>query len=751
MGSKKLKFKVSSALKDIIGRDLITDDFIAVFELVKNAFDAYATNVEVTFENIYSGNPKIIIKDNGKGMSYADIKDKWLFVAYSAKVDGTEDSNYDYRKKLYSKRTFAGAKGIGRFSCDRLGKRLILETTKQETNSITEEIITDWQLFESDIKKEFVDVTVQHSSKKKSDYGVEHGTILIIEDLRSTWTREKLLKLKDSLAKLINPNRGKEELDFSVILNVPDELPTDQQETEDHQVVNGRINNFIFETLGLKTTRIESMVSSNGEHISFKLFDGGSNIYQIVEQNKKFNLLRDIEFKIYYLNQSAKLTFAKKMGLSSRDYGHIFLYKNGFRIYPYGEPGEDPLKIDARKAQGYNRFLGTRELIGQIQINSNSEELKETSSRGDGLIKTPTYQQLTECFDYVLRKLERYVVEVQRWGLSIEENPDYDLKQRVSNLLEKISGSGEILHFDVPNNFLEIIETSQSESGEKIIRNLTKIADQSDNNELAKTVKKAAKRLKKIKAAKEEAEKIAETAVIDAAEATKKLKEKLTENLFLKSINSQEFEEVVSLLHHVGIYAGTIDANLRGISLRVQNDIKLSNEELRNIIKAISFETKKIINITSFATKANFKLDADYIEEDLKEYIREYIKNIVPTVVDKNLEIILNTYTDKEFIREFKPIEINIVIDNILNNAKKARANKVEVNLFEKKEKLNLEFIDNGIGIPQDNLKLIYDLGFTTTDGSGIGLFHVMKIIKSMKSKISAKSNKGLTTIKIEF
>ena len=60
-------------------------DYIAVFELVKNSFDAYATQVDIYFENIYSGNGKIVIQDNGKGMNYDDLLNKWLFVAYSAK------------------------------------------------------------------------------------------------------------------------------------------------------------------------------------------------------------------------------------------------------------------------------------------------------------------------------------------------------------------------------------------------------------------------------------------------------------------------------------------------------------------------------------------------------------------------------------------------------------------------------------------------------------------------------------------
>ena len=78
-------FKISSALKNIIGKELITDDFIAVYELVKNAFDANAREVEIIFEGLKTVSPRIIIKDNGDGMDEDDLRNKWLFVAYSAK------------------------------------------------------------------------------------------------------------------------------------------------------------------------------------------------------------------------------------------------------------------------------------------------------------------------------------------------------------------------------------------------------------------------------------------------------------------------------------------------------------------------------------------------------------------------------------------------------------------------------------------------------------------------------------------
>ena len=203
--SENLHFKISSALKDIIGRDLITDDYIAIFELVKNSYDAHATVVDLIFENINDPlNTKIIIKDNGKGMDYIDLESKWLFVAYSAKKEGTEDN--DYRNLIYRNRPFAGAKGIGRFSCDRLGKKLKLETTKMG-GTRTEILLTDWECFEKNMQDEFIEIKISHSFQKQNSYGLEHGTILEISELREEWNRRKILALKDSLAKLINPNQ----------------------------------------------------------------------------------------------------------------------------------------------------------------------------------------------------------------------------------------------------------------------------------------------------------------------------------------------------------------------------------------------------------------------------------------------------------------------------------------------------------------------------------------------------------------
>src|SRR5579862_9634347 len=104
----ELYFTVKSGLKDIIGNDLILDDFIAVFELVKNSFDAHASKVKIIFNK-----DSIVIWDNGKGMNQTDINKKWLSVAYSAKKSGEEDKELDnnnfndYRDKIAPSKYFA--------------------------------------------------------------------------------------------------------------------------------------------------------------------------------------------------------------------------------------------------------------------------------------------------------------------------------------------------------------------------------------------------------------------------------------------------------------------------------------------------------------------------------------------------------------------------------------------------------------------------------------------------------------------
>lgn len=739
---EELKFKVSSALKDIIGRDLITDDNIAVFELVKNAYDAYATRVDITFENIYSDNSKIIIKDNGKGMSLQDIKDKWLFVAYSAKKEGTEDESFDYRDSIYQKRAFAGAKGIGRFSCDRLGKKLLLESTKKKKKAKTEIIETDWTRFEEDLKDEFAQIKIDHDTIGKSNYGLQHGTVLEISSLRSEWDRDKLLKLKRSLAKLINPNKDKSTKDFKIFLEVPEEIDTDKTKDDYKDIVNGEVQNLIFDTIELKTTVIEAKVSQSGDNVITQLKDGGTLIYKIKEKNT-YPHLKSTNIVLYYLNQSAKNTFTRRMGINSIDYGHVFVYKNGFRIYPYGERGEDPFKLDNRKAQGYGRYLGTRELLGQININTNDINLKESSSRGDGFIKNNVYDQLDSFFKETLKRLEKYVVDVQKWGLGIDDisgTEDLNFKDRVIELLGGLTGSKELVDFEHGDQFLKLIKDAQSGSTERILLNLEKLAISEKDDSLLKDVKKVQSELNEIRAAKSDTEKSLKESERKRLEVSGELEEKVTENLFFKATRSKDLDNILNLMHHVRVSSSSVEQYISGLKFDINSGEKLNANELKNALDMISNEIKKINSISKYATQANFKVEAQPKKLNIIEFITGYILNVAIPFSKKITNGKINRTNVKEYYLKFRPLELTILLDNLVDNSSKALSNEIKIDFEIQNNKLRIHYADNGKGIPLNIKEKIFEYGFTTTDGSGMGLYHIKEIVSEMGGTIYTKT-----------
>lgn len=782
MGNE-LKFKVGSYLKNIIGSDLINDDFIAVFELVKNAYDAYATQVDVIFENIYTEKAKIIIKDNGKGMNYDDLLNKWLFVAYSAKREGTED--VDYRDKIKVARAFAGAKGIGRFSCDRLGSILYLETTKNETNPKTEVLITDWNKFEEDIKDEFVNISVLHETIAKSKFDISTGTALEISQLRSEWNREKLLKLKDALSRLINPNTINEKDVFKIILDVRDEIENDQKQITKNEkqvyhpkspidkslvgyfkIVNCEIQNLIFNTLGIKTTYIESKVEHS--KITTSLFEGGRKIYIITEENP-FKNFSNITYAIYFLNQSAKTTFSKRMGLQPVEYGHIFVYKNGLRIFPYGERAEDPLKMDNRKAQGHSRYLGTREVIGYISIEGTNENLRETSSRGDGFIKTQTYLDLENWFYETLKKLERYTIDITDWGnfLSEEEyiNFDkyflknqgqenetlYDVNKNIRKLISNLTNSKSIISFEISDDIIKILNEKSENSVKSILGNISEQikSDSFNKIEVIDKIKNAEKKIGNLQKIKEEAEQEAFQKLIENEKLNKELNQEKSKKLFDSSIINRDKLDLLTLQHQIVHTASNITFSLEELIKALNEDF--SKDKLIEEVTSISLEVKKILSASRFVTNAGFSMESEKITVDIIQFTYDYVvNNYIPVNSfihqKKPIRITFISPISIKKVIKFRPLEITVLFDNLFTNSKKADAESIIIKWTKTASDYVLSFKDDGDGIPEEIKNKIFNFGYTQTDGSGIGLYQAKYTLVEMGASIevNTKLKKGV-------
>ncbi|MDP6634926.1 MAG: ATP-binding protein [Phycisphaerae bacterium] len=620
MASGSPHFRVSSALKTIIGKDLITDDIIAVFELVKNAFDAHAKRVNIEFKGLQTDSPTLIISDDGKGMDRRDIRDKWLFVAYSAKKDGSED----YRDKIQSRRIKAGAKGIGRFSCDKLGAKLTLYSRKQGEPRY-QKVVVDWEDFENDAKQEFQTIPVVLSSVESTPYRRKHGTILEISGLREIWDRDKLLKLKRSLEKLINPNQGNGRHAFGIHLKAEEEKENDLAIPKEKpwDVVNGEIQNFLFEDLDIRTTSIHVAISSDGKTITTRLVDRGTLIYELVEKNT-YELLKDIGVYLFVLNRSAKMFFTRSMGLRAVEFGSIFLFKNGFRIYPFGDVGDDTLQIDRRKQQGQARYLGSRDLVGRIEINGGDPGFRETSSRDGGLIKNEAFESLRKFITVgCLRRLEKFAVDVIKWGKDIDLS-DYDpssaleVKEKIFDIVKSLTNSADVIDLKYDPNFLDICENISEASVKGLLRNFRRIADERGSVSLGKEARRAERHLKQLQQAREEAEAETEQVRAQAEEAEERAREaeeearqasekaeksakkaqaaeqdastQHTQNLFLQSILSSDLEQVVHLHHHIGIAAGTIMNHIKDVSLRIQKGKSITTDYFQAILEKISFE-----------------------------------------------------------------------------------------------------------------------------------------------------------------
>lgn len=553
-----LQFKISSALKDLVGKDLITSDNVAIFELVKNSYDAYANHVVITFtEN------KITIADNGKGMSLSDLKNKWLFLGFSAKKDGTEDEVNDKQKSYRDKirRFYAGAKGIGRFSCDRLG-RLLTITTKTRDSLLAEQILVDWANFEVDQKIEFDNVDVEHRTLNVDNVFPDqesHGTIIEIEDLHdeeTPWTRKHILELKRSLQKLINPYS--ETNDFVIEIVCEREQKMDLQKLHDgvgfdRDIVNGPLKNSITEILKLKTTQIDVRISDGFVYTT--LTDRGVDIYRIREHNIHFPLIKSATVSLSFLNRAAKYNFTRLMGVDSINFGSVFLFRNGFRILPFGETGDDSWGMDFRAQQGRARYLGSRDLMGRVDVTvEDVSELKEVSSRDSGLVDTPMARQVKDLYKQCHKRLERYVVGVL-WGESFLRNEYYkndDLAWNARKELQKVDKDSEdpsfVLHssFGSKIDFVRLVKTLTSDNNVEVlsynsdlanfvtsslepqdiklqfISDLETIARRTGNLSLEKSVEEAKRKIEELSRQKEEAERKAAEAEFRQREAEEK-------------------------------------------------------------------------------------------------------------------------------------------------------------------------------------------------------------------------------------
>lgn len=762
--SDQLQFRVSAELKNILGRDLITSPDVAILELVKNSYDAHATKVEITFNDDY-----ICIADNGKGMSLDDLISKWLFVAYSAKSDGTEDRSYRSRFK----RHYAGAKGIGRMSCDRLAQYLTLTTRSVESQK-TEVLYVDWSVFEQDKQQEFDTIDIPHETiDSMPDFpnGSESGTILEFKGLRNTWGEEEIIAIKKSLEKMINPFSDADD-DFQIEIIAPQFIETDK-DAQPYKRINGIIENTIADILKIKTTQIESTLKDGIIHTV--LLDRGVKMYEI-EEASKFSELSVATISLFYLNRAAKYSFSTRMGIPPVQYGNVFLFRNGFRILPYGNINDDSWGLNLRAQQGYNRFLSTRDLFGRVDVETDDvNAIKEVSSRDGGLIKTEASSQLMDYFTLTHRRLERYVAGVL-WGEAFLRreyfnNQSIAIQERESLLKQdKDQTSAEHLYASIGSkvDFMQLIKSLVNDDSIKVlfynseladivsnptnteilqaqmIEDARKVAEQTGDVYLIEKIRQFEQHMDELRRQKEEAERKAEEERIKAQKAQeqaleeqrkreeeeKKRKEAERERdaqkqkaLYLSATRNTT-QEVQDITHAISVSSTSLLGLISTLAREIEQE-NLSPKKQLEKIHEIGFFANKIKQLSLLITKADIVALKAKTKVDVPRYIKEYVSNF-----SNSASITVNdTTSETGTIKLLSLLDIGIVLDNLISNSIKAEAKNILLTINNEGSVISVDFSDDGTGVnlAEFTSDSIFEEGVTNRrGGSGIGL-HTVK------------------------
>jgi len=684
-----LKFRFDVSAYRLLGRELITDRITALFELVKNSYDANAENVSVHFEQVNprSNRSKIVIEDDGIGMSFNDVKDKWMVIGTSIK-----------RKSRLSppphKRKVVGKKGVGRFAVDKLGAKLLLKTTQKGSSELFC-LETDWSEYEA-LENQQLKLDFSRENKFFTDiennYWTEEtdkqtsGTILEISMINDVWTEKDIIRSSKELAKLISPSKSLR-YPFNIKINAP-EYP----EFSNHVVKSAAIEG--------ATLKIElSFDTESNEQEILKVENG--ELVKIRVPKRDCGL---IAMTIYYFNQSAKEKFKKS------SFGEVIdglkVYRDGIIATPFAEYADhsnekkDLLGIDKRRYSGFFDKLSSRDILGSIEI---SDELNpnviETTNR-QSFVENGAWKELKSFVREQLANIEKYLKVNKRKGQEKIKSEFKLVGNEISNLREELNRVKEkVASQEVKNTIIE------AEKG------------------LAKTQATVKKTLAEFQTLENE--------------------KKQQENLFFSLVSLQTYAGMLSHITRTSI--GKIKGEAEFIHKWIP-DPKY-NKEYKPMAANIVSEMCHLENAVEFLLKYA-KDDQKHEEIKVKEALYRIFDDIYKTEFDKN-NIKATLEINKDLVIHYNVKAFEDIFGNLISNAIKFVSDNTGEKLIKcsaivENDKFVIYFSDNGSGIKEEDRFRIFDVFYTTTaekGGAGLGLFIVKSRLEALKGKIEVVEN----------
>lgn len=458
--SSSLSLRPRARIMRTLGEELISNEVVAVIELVKNSYDADASKVEVVFD-LRLEDSSLIVRDDGHGMSLDVVERAWMEPAT------------DHKKKIklspYLNRRLLGEKGVGRFASARLASEL--ELTTREVGSADEVFAYfDWTQFD-DLDKYLDEIIILAESRLPQDIvkggqcalggqaqnGLSrdgsHGSILKMEGLKKAWVKADFDQLSRGLSRLIAPFSTRQ--DFSIFLRRIGDDSNEIEEVAPPEIIkypHYELRASLYDD-GSYIAKVK-LNSVSGE-VEFKGFLGrnssGDEVTRSDQPPSSGSLESgpfDLEVLVWDRDQLESVDQKIGSGLRSvrsdlDSIAGISIYRDDFRVMPYGEPDNDWLKLDLRRVQNPTMRLSNNQISGYVKISSDDNpDLKDQSNR-EGLDNNRAYLDLRLVVKFFLGLLEpeRYKErKVERSAkpsrpVSIFSSPD------IQRLREKLASS----------------------------------------------------------------------------------------------------------------------------------------------------------------------------------------------------------------------------------------------------------------------------------------------------------------------
>jgi signal transduction histidine kinase len=667
----------------LLGSQLISDKFTAIIELVKNSYDANATEVKIDFiQTLSPEKGQIIISDNGIGMSKEDISKKWMRI-------GTNNKRVETHSPSPFNRIYLGEKGIGRFAIEKIADHITL-LSKEATSAVTHKLTIDWSKYEAsknEISTQLFTTMQNRYEVSKNDLEYKSGTTLHFTNLKEEWTELDIKRLKKELAKFVSPiSDFDNKLGFKILIK--EELVNSLFGVDDYEeILNSSLN----------YASIIYKISSNIDSQEELHFNENTNEMEIL--NSKIRPFGPIKMYIYYFNSLDKRKY--KAAYKAKD-----LKIDGFKIYrdsilttPFVEvasPDEkgidsyrDVLGIDRRRWSNFFGKISSHDFIGIIEITKkDNPQIRDLTNRQNfedtkeyKLFKDFIFEQIKEIeakLDYEKKLLK----EKEQNKIKDAESEVIDIRSHLNNLLEQepnLKDSIEPMYKYLDN-----------------VSNVLKISSK-EIDELNETIERKDELYHSLMSLQEYAADLAH----------------MVKNSLDKILSISRY--FVKYLEHTKFF----------------NKSKMLNYELLKMREDVTY-------MLDYA-ESGHKLK----EFDLSELMMKVFNRFDESFENEGIKVTL-TKPDTFLVTHVETF-MRDIFNNLISNSRKSLKNVqrdkkiIKCTAYKNEDEFIIIFSDNGIGIEEDIKERIFDRYFSTTKdegGSGIGLYVVKNNLKTLNGKI---------------